>query len=336
MNLVFMNSLEKETEPGRFRTAVVSIVEEKGLHQIHWREPDDSGRHRQELWYEGDNWEEMLATFQYRITSKMAEGYMPVIERMPPRPDRLSPSARLVQMQVFYSERHADEALFQRLRAWRRERAAKEGKAPFIIANNRLLRLIAAFVPHSPEELLQLPGFGQNKLELYGDEILALTRKVKQERPFPPVWVAEAVDHDEFLEWLYAQKEMKFKAEAEQLNRKKRLLESIRAGESLEQMESELGIPARDIVLQIERLEAEGVDLAEWVGKELAGVSNSEREQVLRAFGKLGDKYLKPVLETVYTVPGQQEETERMYIRLRLLRLLYRQQTGKQQEHRAG
>jgi hypothetical protein len=336
MNLVFMNSLEKETAPGRFKTAIVSIVEEGGLHQIHWREPNEQGRHIQELWYEGANWEEMLMTFRHRVTEKMADGYVPVIDRMPPRPDQLSPAARLIQKQVFYSEQYCNNDLYEQLRTWRRERAAKEAKAPFLIGNNRLLRLIAAFVPHSPEELLQLPGFGRNKLDGYGEEILAFTRRVPQPKPFPLHWVEEAIDEEAFLEWLYAQKELKFKAEAEQLARKKQLLQAMQEGASLEQLEAALSVPARELVIMIERLDNEGYDLAAWIERELAQVDASEREQAMRMFDKLGDRYLKPVLETIYTVTHRQTETDKLYIRLRLLRMQYRRRKTLADEERAG
>jgi hypothetical protein len=331
-----MNSLEKETAPGRFRTAIVSIVEEGGLHQLHWREPDEHGRYSQELWYEGANWEEMLMTFRHRVTEKMADGYVPVIERMPPRPDQLSPTARLIQLQVFYSEQHANAELYEQLRAWRRERAAKEAKAPFLIGNNRLLRLIAAFVPHRPEELLQLPGFGRSKLDAYGEEILALTRRAPQPRPFPLQWVEGAVDEEAFLEWLYAQKEQKFKAEAEQMSRKKQLLQALKDGASLEQLEAALNVPARELAIMIERLDNEGYDLAGWVERELAQVDASERDQVMRAFDRLGDKYLKPVLETIYTIAHSPADTDRLYIRLRLMRLLYRRRKLPADAERAG
>lgn len=324
MNLVFMNSLEKEMEPGRYRTAAVSIVEEKGKHQIHWREPDDQGRSRTDMWYEGDNWEEMLVTFQFRLTEKMAEGYMPVIERLPMRPDQLSASAKLIQMLYYYSEQHSNEELYQSLRTWRRERSSKEGKAPFIVASNRLLRLIATFVPHTRDELLLLPGFGQNKLDWYGDEILVITQKVKQERSFPLAWVADQIKEEEFLAWLYTQKELKYKAEAEQMARKKQLLQWVHEGHALSQLEAQTGQSARDIVMLIERLDQEGYDLSPWIEQELSEVDAGERDHVMKAFAKQGDKYLKPILETVYTADQQQAEADKFYTRLRLLRMLHR------------
>jgi DNA helicase-2/ATP-dependent DNA helicase PcrA len=64
----------------------------------------------------------------------------------------------------------ADEAL----RAWRLERARGDKVAPFIIASNALVRAIAEARPSTAKERFAIHGMGPMKLELYGDEILAV------------------------------------------------------------------------------------------------------------------------------------------------------------------
>jgi DNA helicase-2/ATP-dependent DNA helicase PcrA len=60
------------------------------------------------------------------------------------------------------------------LRAWRLERARADKVAPFIIASNALVRAIAERRPTTAKELFTIHGMGPTKLDLYGDEILAV------------------------------------------------------------------------------------------------------------------------------------------------------------------
>lgn len=67
---------------------------------------------------------------------------------------------------------HFDESLYDRLAAWRLERAKADQVAPFIIAHNALLQKIAARQPKDEKQLLAIPGMGKKKFENYGDDIL--------------------------------------------------------------------------------------------------------------------------------------------------------------------
>jgi len=69
-----------------------------------------------------------------------------------------------------------DDALFQKLRAWRLGQARTQGVSPFIVFYDRHLKAIAAHRPTTLEALSQLKGVGPNKLEKYGREILDLVR----------------------------------------------------------------------------------------------------------------------------------------------------------------
>jgi superfamily II DNA helicase RecQ len=67
-----------------------------------------------------------------------------------------------------------DEALFERLRAWRLEKARAQGVSSFIVFSDLALRQIAAGHPRSSADLLALRGIGKFKVEKYGAEVLAL------------------------------------------------------------------------------------------------------------------------------------------------------------------
>jgi ATP-dependent DNA helicase RecQ len=71
-------------------------------------------------------------------------------------------------------EQPVDEALFERLRTWRRETARAEDVPAFVVFSDRALRAIAAERPRDREELARVHGVGQAKLERYGDRVLAV------------------------------------------------------------------------------------------------------------------------------------------------------------------
>ncbi len=65
-----------------------------------------------------------------------------------------------------------DEELFQRLRTLRREIATEEDIPPYMVFGDQTLIHMAAHKPKSEEELLQIPGVGERKLEKYGSRFL--------------------------------------------------------------------------------------------------------------------------------------------------------------------
>jgi ATP-dependent DNA helicase RecQ len=66
-----------------------------------------------------------------------------------------------------------DAALFDHLRAWRREAAADHDVPAYVILHDATLKEIVARKPTTLAELATIPGIGARKLEAYGREILA-------------------------------------------------------------------------------------------------------------------------------------------------------------------
>ena len=64
------------------------------------------------------------------------------------------------------------EPVFERLRAWRTSVAKELGMPPYVIFHDSTLRLIAASPPSTLDELRQINGVGDTKLEKYGEAIL--------------------------------------------------------------------------------------------------------------------------------------------------------------------
>jgi ATP-dependent DNA helicase PIF1 len=65
-----------------------------------------------------------------------------------------------------------DPEVFLRLKQWRAERAREDKVSAFIIAHNTLLEELARRKPQTYQALLGVKGFGQQKLDKYGNELL--------------------------------------------------------------------------------------------------------------------------------------------------------------------
>lgn len=71
-----------------------------------------------------------------------------------------------------------DLARFEKLREWRTGVARDAGIPAYRVFSNVTLRGIARANPTQPTELIRVYGIGENKLDLYGDDVLALLEDV--------------------------------------------------------------------------------------------------------------------------------------------------------------
>jgi superfamily II DNA helicase RecQ len=84
-------------------------------------------------------------------------------------------AGRLVEVEAVAAQGGADDdALFEELRALRRQIADREGVPAYVIFHDATLREMAAVRPQTPDELLEVNGVGARKLEKYGGEFLGV------------------------------------------------------------------------------------------------------------------------------------------------------------------
>jgi len=69
-----------------------------------------------------------------------------------------------------------EKLLLERLRAWRKDRAGKEGVPVYIIGTNRELLGIVRAKPASLEALKDVKGIGKGKIARYGEEIIGIIK----------------------------------------------------------------------------------------------------------------------------------------------------------------
>lgn len=74
------------------------------------------------------------------------------------------------------------KALFERLRAHRKDVAQERQCAPFVVAHNTLLTAISEKCPRNEHELRQIKGIGKVKAELYGKAWLAIVHDFHEEQ----------------------------------------------------------------------------------------------------------------------------------------------------------
>lgn len=327
MQIVFMNRLSKNTSSDQELFAQLWIGEEEGVWSLGWKDFVNSGEMVENIWYEGGSWSEMLCVYRHELAVKMGEGYRPLIDGIFHEEESV-PSRNTEHLKLqFYSEHHGNEKIYEELCAWRRGRSSSERKAPYILASNRLLRLISTFLPYTQEELLQLPGVGEGKAAQFGADWLAITAEVPREHLFPLNWVHKEIDEESFVSWLYKQKELKYKKQLERLRMRRLLLQGIECGLDMEQLKEECSVSRRDLLEAVEELEKDGYSVEKLLVQELDKMPQNEQEEVWNAYTELGDVFLKPVLYKVYgnefTAPGG---LDLYYERLRLIRIRYRRQ----------
>ena len=71
-------------------------------------------------------------------------------------------------------------ALQAALRAWRADIARQRGVPAYVVLHDSTIDGIAAARPSTLNELRNIPGIGDKKLEHYGDELLALVRAARR------------------------------------------------------------------------------------------------------------------------------------------------------------
>jgi ATP-dependent DNA helicase RecQ len=70
--------------------------------------------------------------------------------------------------------------LFEDLRALRMEIAKAQGLPPYVIFHDRTLKELIYVLPDTLEEMRNVSGIGQKKIEMYGEQFLEVIRQYRR------------------------------------------------------------------------------------------------------------------------------------------------------------
>ena len=74
----------------------------------------------------------------------------------------------------------AAEQAWDQLRSWRRARSEEQGVPPYVVFDDKTLKLVAALLPVTEPGLLAISGIGPVKIESYGSDLLAIAEAVRE------------------------------------------------------------------------------------------------------------------------------------------------------------
>ncbi len=73
-----------------------------------------------------------------------------------------------------------DKVFYEKLRNWRTKEAKDKSLPPYVVFDDKTLKLFAAHFPENENQLLKLKGVGPKKLEQYGNEIITMVQQHKK------------------------------------------------------------------------------------------------------------------------------------------------------------
>jgi len=73
-----------------------------------------------------------------------------------------------------------DEKIYEELRKWRYSQAKEQSIPPYMVFADKTLKLIAAVLPKTVDEVVKLKGVGPQKLERYGEGVVELITRLSE------------------------------------------------------------------------------------------------------------------------------------------------------------
>ena len=177
-----------------------------------------------------------------------------------------------------------ENGLFEKLREWRKELSAKENVPPYAIFSDKVLIDLSTYLPSSIDELKQISGIGEIKLQQYGKQILKIIISYCEENNLSSKMYSLEVDSKKFLK--------KFATGSNTLQETE---DFYKEGLTIKQIAKKKGVKEGTITIHIEQLiKANKIpkeDIEKFVSKE-------KIKKIKKVFEKFGvTSALKPIKE---------------------------------------
>ncbi len=196
-----------------------------------------------------------------------------------------------------------DAALFERLRAVRREIADASNLPPFVIFSDRSLIEMATYLPASPGSFLAIHGAGERKLAQYGQRFLAeiavyAAEHGLAERPRPAAAGAPASPA----------------SRGQGLGRSAEVGDLFAAGRSIPDLQAMFGVTLATIINHLSRCVRAGRRFPAEPILEVSTASEADRRRALSCMAELGTDALRPIYDALEgTIPFDELQILRLY-----------------------
>jgi hypothetical protein len=232
-------------------------------------------------------------------------------------------STMFVRKLECFSAANCNEELFLKLKKWRKTTSFSSSIPPYFVATDKILSMIAALVPHQADELLQIPGIGQTKLQRYGNSILELTRDYSSSYSFPLDWVDEKISLVDLSIWM-DEEQVRRRDKARQRSQqeqeeKMKILQMIKDQLSLEEAAKRLSIPLAALIQKMPQLAKDGYEVISYLEDQIGKLQ--DKEILLKTAVDLGISKLKPIFEQLYGTDKNYQAKEKgdRYNQIRLV-----------------
>jgi ATP-dependent DNA helicase RecQ len=128
------------------------------------------------------DWEAHGALRLSPTSRPLLKGEETLLLRKDEAPKKAASSGRETRRGAIRFSDPADEKLFQALRGLRRRLAEEQNVPPYVILHDAVLMEMVQRRPETHVQLARIPGIGERKLELYGDEFLETIREHSGQR----------------------------------------------------------------------------------------------------------------------------------------------------------
>jgi len=189
-----------------------------------------------------------------------------------------------------------DRRLFDLLRLKRKKLADAVRAPPYVILSDRSLVEMAAYLPQSPESLLQMHGIGQVKLEHYGADFLDVIQSYCEQRGL--VEKSKPGGGRKRAGRLVSGPEASQTETGTQQSRQAQVGEAYNQGLTVAELVEQLGVRPETVLSHLSSYALEGNPLRKsdefWTQ---ASTADALKQQALEAFQAEGASLLKPVFE---------------------------------------
>ena len=177
-NRVIEHLLGKTKEPSAFETGLSTFGVGREFSPAGWRDLIDQLLFEGLLREDPNDGRPLLGLGQPDAVRAVYRGERLVqLRRAPEAHDDTTRSGRPRKGREAVALEEGDRGLFDALRAWRRDEAARQAVPPYVIFHDRTLAEIAGGKPKTAAALGRIGGVGQGKLERYGSAVLALVAR---------------------------------------------------------------------------------------------------------------------------------------------------------------